>query len=230
MKFYGFQKMTMLDYPGLVACTLFTAGCNFRCPFCHNAPLVTEITGDDVHTEEDVLAYLTKRKGIIEGVCITGGEPLLHSDLASFIQKLKSLGLKVKLDTNGSDPVRLKQLIDGGLIDYVAMDIKNCSEKYGVTIGADDFDMAPIRESILLLKEGKIPYEFRTTVVPEFHTAQDMEKLAEMIEGAEHYYLQQFVDSGNVIMPNLHAYAPGAMGELLEIVKKYVPNAQLRGL
>ncbi len=230
MKFHGFQKMTMLDFPGQVACTLFRAGCNFRCPFCHNAPLVTHIGGDDIHTEEEVLAYLAKRRGIIEGVCITGGEPLLQPELTSFIRKIKELGLKVKLDTNGYDPQALKKLLDANLLDYVAMDVKNCPARYGETVGIQNFDMAPILESISILTEGKIPYEFRTTVVPEYHSARDMEELAKMLSGAPRYYLQQFVDSGNVLVPNLHAYAPSAMSHLLEIVKKYVPNAQLRGV
>ena len=230
MVFHGFQKMTMLDYPGHVACTLFTAGCNFRGPFCHNEPLVTHVIGNDVHTEEEVLAYLERRRGIIDGVCITGGEPLLQPELASFIMKVKELGFKVKLDTNGYDPVALKSLIDANLLDYVAMDVKNCPSRYGETVGVQNFDITPILESIDLLREGRVPYEFRTTVVPEFHTAQDIEALAQMIEGDSSYFLQQFVDSGCVIESNLHAYAPSAMKELLEIVKKYVPYAQLRGV
>ena len=230
MKFHGFQKMTMLDYPGRVACTLFTAGCNFRCPFCHNAPLVTQVTENDIHTEEEILAYLNKRRGIIDGVCITGGEPLLQPELPSFIQKVKALGLKVKLDTNGYNPTALRALIDANLLDYVAMDIKNCSARYGETVGVSNFDITPILDSISLLREGRVSYEFRTTVVPEFHTAKDLEELAKMIEGDSPYFLQQFVDSGCVIESNLHAYAPGAMRELLEIVKKYVTNAQLRGV
>ena len=230
MIFHGFQKMTMLDYPGHVACTLFTAGCNFRCPFCHNATLVTSITKDDLHTEEEILTYLRKRRGILDGVCITGGEPLMQTDLKAFIIKVKELGLMVKLDTNGSNPSLLKELIEEGLLDYVAMDIKNAPNKYALTAGLDQVDMEAIRQSVDILKGCNIPYEFRTTIVPEYHTASDIEEIAKWLSGCYGYFLQQFVDSGCTIRNNLHAYAPSAMMELLQITKKYVPNAQLRGV
>ncbi|MGN1117523.1 MAG: anaerobic ribonucleoside-triphosphate reductase activating protein, partial [Acutalibacteraceae bacterium] len=165
MKIYGLQKMTLLDFPGKVACTLFTGGCNFRCPFCHNARLVTELDKDEVYSEEEIFEYLRKRVGILDGVCITGGEPLMNADIADFITKVRELGYAVKLDTNGSYPETLKNLIDRGLVDYIAMDIKNTPEKYAQTIGVKKFDFTPIKKSIEIIMQSGVPYEFRTTVV-----------------------------------------------------------------
>lgn len=230
MVFHGFQKMTMLDYPGNVACIVFTAGCNFRCPFCHNAMLVTEITNDEIYTQEEVLSYLAKRKGVLDGICISGGEPLMHEEMYDFIKKVKELGFLVKLDTNGSYPDRLKFLIDEKLIDYVAMDIKNSPEKYALTIGVKDFDITPVYESIKILLEGKTDYEFRTTVVRELHTAQDIVEIGEMINGAEKYFLQQFIDSGNLISGGYTALNKEEMTFFREISAKYAKNAELRGL
>ena len=150
--------MTMLDFPGHIACTVFTPGCNFRCPFCHNALLVTDINNETVYSEEDILAYLSKRKGLLDGICISGGEPLMHDGIFDFVRKAKELGYLVKIDTNGSFPDKLKKLIDSGNIDYVAMDIKNSLEKYSLTTDICDFDFAPIRESVNLLLEGKVDY------------------------------------------------------------------------
>ena len=178
MRIQGLQKLTLLDYPEKTACTLFTAGCNFRCPFCHNAALVTHIDNSNFFTEEYVLDYLKKRKGVLDGVCITGGEPLLHKDLPEFIKKVKALGYLIKLDTNGSYPERLQSLIDDGLIDYVAMDIKNTHEKYLATADCSDDELQNVIKSVEILKQNKIDYEFRTTVVKEYHDAEDIKKIA----------------------------------------------------
>ncbi len=230
MKIYGLQKMTLLDYPGKVACTLFTGGCNFRCPFCHNAMLVTELDSDNNYSCEEIFDYLKKRAGILDGVCITGGEPLLNPDAAEFISEIKSLGYSVKLDTNGSFPERLEELIDRGLIDYVAMDIKNTKEKYAETVGVKELDFTPIQKSIEIIIQGKIPYEFRTTVVNEFHTVRDIENIAKMIAGADGYYLQKFVDSGNLIGSDLTPPDKADMAKMCEKASFYVKNTQLRGV
>ena len=225
----GIQKLTLLDYPGKVACTIFTGGCNFRCPFCHNADLVTgkpEVTV----TGEEIFRFLRKRQGLLDGVCISGGEPLLQPDLEDFIRGVRSLGYSVKLDTNGSMPDKLESLAEKGLLDYVAMDLKNAPEYYGRTIGAETYDVGNIDRSIRFLMGGEIPYEFRTTVVREFHQKADFEEMGRWIEGADQYFLQQFMDSGHVIAPGLHAYDEKILFQALEIVKKYVKTAQIRGL
>ena len=178
MQIHGFQKMTLLDFPGRVAATVFTGGCNFRCPFCHNALLVTELKESDVIPTQDVVSYLEKRTSLLDGVCLTGGEPLLQPDIASFLRKIKEMGYAVKLDTNGNSPSKLRDLVEEGLVDYVAMDVKNCREKYGETIGIPNFDVSKIEESIRFLMSGKVDFEFRTTVVKEFHTVENIESLA----------------------------------------------------
>lgn len=230
MNFSGFQKLTLLDYPEHVACTLFTKGCNFRCPFCHNARLVTENTEDEQYGEDMVLSYLKKRVGILDGVCITGGEPLLHKELPDFIRKVKDLGYQVKLDTNGSFPGILKSLVNEGLLDYVAMDVKNSMERYGETIDVPDFDTAPIEESIDFLLEGHVPYEFRTTVVAEFHTTQDIVSISKRIQGATKYFLQNFVDSGCLIGENLHSVDKNVMENMQNAAMKHLSEVSLRGI
>ncbi len=230
MKICGFQKMTMLDYPGKVACTVFTCGCNFRCPFCHNALLVTEIDDENVFDEEEIISYLYKRKGIIDGVCITGGEPLLQKDIAEFLQKVKATGLPVKLDTNGSYPQKLRELVEKGLVDYVAMDIKNSREKYAETIGLSDYDLSKVEESVEFLLSGAVDYEFRTTVVREFHTQEDILNIANWISDAKRYFLQGFVDSGNLIGSGMSAYRPQEMVEICTKAQEIVPNTVLRGV
>ena len=227
----GLQKLTLLDYPGKVACTVFTAGCNFRCPFCHNAPLVLpERMGQDV-TEEDVLAFLGKRVGILDGVAITGGEPLLHKEMAGFLQKIKEMGYSVKLDTNGSFPNHLKELVKAGLVDRVAMDIKNAPELYGATVGIEGFDISGVEESKNFLLEGSIDYEFRTTVVKGLHTKESLTEAAEWIAGAKEYYLQQFKDSGDVIaIDGLGAYDENEMHALADAVAEFVPSVKVRGV
>ncbi len=230
MKICGFQKMTMLDYPGKVACTVFTGGCNFRCPFCHNASLVTEIDESALWEEAEIIQYLYKRKGIIDGVCITGGEPLMQKDIAEFIENVKKTGMPVKLDTNGSYPDRLKELVADGLIDYVAMDIKNSKEKYPVTVGLEKYDISKVEESVGFLLSDAVDYEFRTTVVKEFHTADDIADITQWIVGAKRYFLQGFVDSGNLIGSELHAFRPQEMVEFCTLAQKNVPNTVLRGV
>lgn len=230
MHIQGLQKLTLLDYPGYVACTVFLSGCNFRCPFCHNASLVTHVDpGQDI-PEEEIMTFLKKRSAILDGVCITGGEPLLAHGLESFLRNVKAFGYKIKLDTNGSCPERLRKFVECGLVDYVAMDIKNAPEKYGMTIGIEEFDASKIRESVEYLLSGTVEYEFRTTVVREFHKREDFEKIGQWISGAEHYYLQSFIDSGDLIRSGLHGYIPDIMKQALEIVRKYVPAAELRGV
>ena len=178
----GFQKLTLLDFPGKTACTVFTGGCNFKCPFCHNALLVTEMDEDEF-TEEEIFAHLKKRRNVLDGVAVTGGEPLLQKDIERFLYEIKELGYSVKLDTNGSFPEKLKGILELGLVDYVAMDIKNSKELYSETTGVKNFDLKPVEESVELLKNGVVDYEFRTTVTGNFHTLESMEELAQWIQG-----------------------------------------------
>jgi pyruvate formate lyase activating enzyme len=232
MTIHGFQKMTLLDYPGRVACTLFTAACNLRCPFCHNAGLVTKIDTAERIDEEEIFSYLKKRQGILDGVCITGGEPTLQKDLPEFIRAIRALGYAVKLDTNGTSPDLLKALIDEGLVDYVAMDVKNAPEKYPLTVGLADYDITPIQRSIDLLLEGRVDYEFRTTVVAEYHTPEDIASIARWIEGAPRYFLQPFVDSGNLIGSfdgQLHAPDATTLNQMLTTARAIIPASVLRG-
>ena len=229
MKFYGFQKMTMLDFPGRVACIVFTGGCNFRCPFCHNALLVTELNGE-VHEESEILDYLKKRKGLLDGICVSGGEPLLQVELPEFLKKVKDLGYAVKLDTNGSFPARLKSVVKSGLVDYVAMDIKNCKEKYPLTTGNKSVDISKVEESVEFLLGGVVDYEFRTTVVDGLHETEDFKKIGEWIQGAKKYFLQNFVDSGNLISSGLKAVSLDKLKEFEKTVKSYVEFSALRGV
>lgn len=229
MKLYGLQKLTLLDYPERIACTVFCGGCNMRCPFCHNAALVLAPGEVDTMSEEDFFAFLEKRRGILDGVCVTGGEPLLQWDLPAFLSRIREMGFSVKLDTNGSFPVRLAEIIEAGNIDYIAMDIKNSREKYAETVGVSDFDVSPILESIRLIRESGIPHEFRTTVVKEFHTPEDIEAIGSMIEGEERYFLQHFKDSGALIEGGLSPMSEEDEDRALNLVRKYVPNAALRG-
>jgi pyruvate formate lyase activating enzyme len=226
----GLAKLTLLDYPEKVACTIFTGGCNMRCPFCHNASLAVRAASVDTIAEDEVISFLKKRQGTLDGVCITGGEPLLCHDIAEFIAKVKSLGYAVKLDTNGSFPEKLRLLIDAGLVDKVAVDIKNSPEKYAQTVGVPDFDLAPVYKTVELLKEGKVDYEFRTTVVNELHSAEDFEAIGRWISGSKAYFLQCFNDSGDLIGENLTAPTKSQLDEYLHIVKKYVCNSHIRGI
>lgn len=229
MPIHGLQKVTLLDYPDRIACSVFFAGCNFRCPFCHNASLVTRIDPENAISQEKVLTYLRKRSGVLDGVCITGGEPLLDPGLEEFLHSIKSLGYSVKLDTNGSNPSRMRKLVSDGLVDYVAMDIKNSPARYGVSIGIDNYDTKDIEASAEYLLSGPVEYEFRTTVVQELHRRKDFEEIGRWLRGADQYYLQTFVDSGDLIRPGYHAFSHNIMEQALEIVSAYIPNAALRG-
>ena len=225
----GFQKTTLLDFPGKVAATIFTGGCNFRCPFCHNASLVLNPNEVDNIDEEYVLSYLKKRKGILDGVCITGGEPMLQKDILSFIKKIKEIGLLIKIDTNGSYFDALKAVIDSGCVDYIAMDIKNSFEKYAMTIGLLQMP-EDIKKSVSLIMECGVDYEFRTTIVKELHTLEDVEAISREIKGAKRYFLQKFTDSGELIADGYSAHDDEDMKKMLQVATKYVPNAQLRGV
>lgn len=229
MKIEAIQKLTLLDYPQKMACTIFTHGCNFRCPFCHNAGLVTQ-PQEAFISEEEVLSFLKTRQGILEGVCITGGEPLLQEGIEDFMRKIKEMGFLVKLDTNGSFPAKLRSLCKEGLVDYVAMDIKNSQKKYAVTVGKKLFDLSSVPESVELLKKGTVPYEFRTTVTRDFHTMEDLLDIAKWLSGCDAYYLQQFVDSGNLIDSATAGYSDTELKEMYKALKKVLPCTQLRGV
>ena len=227
----GLQKLTLLDFPGQVACTLFTNGCNMRCPFCHNASLVTRANEQIAYSNEEILAFLKKRVGVLDGVAITGGEPTLVSGLADFMAQVRELGYKIKLDTNGTRPSVLINIIEDGLVDYVAMDIKNCKEKYGITVGYDQsYDITPIEESIKYLMQGRVDFEFRTTVSKTFHTENDIIKIGEWMQGDEKFFLQQFKDSGDTVGGYVEGYGEDEMRKLLDTFRQFVPNAQLRGI
>ena len=230
MKICGFQKTTLLDFPGHVAATVFTGGCNFRCPFCHNAGLVLDPEEQPVLPEEEVLAHLRKRRGMLEGVCITGGEPTLQPDLAGFIGKLKELGYLVKLDTNGYRPRVLQELIEKKLVDYVAMDVKASVKNYPLACGCAGMDVSRIEESIAILKSGSVPYEFRTTVVDGIHTVEEFESIGRLLEGSSAYYLQGFEESENVMCAGFRAFPAETMKEMAEIVGKYVDKVAIRGV
>lgn len=226
----GLQKMTLLDYPGKVAATVFTGGCNMRCPFCHNAPLVLFPNEVETVSTEDFFAFLKKRQGILDGVCVTGGEPLLQADIADFLGKIRSLGFSVKLDTNGTNPQKLRELIDARLVDYVAMDIKNAPSRYAETVGIDGFDLSPIFDSVSLLISDVVDYEFRTTVVRELHSEEDLLAIAAWIKNAKRYYLQGYIDSGHLISDGLSGYSAQDMEKLLLSVQKILPVTELRGI
>ena len=223
----GLQKMTMLDFPGKVACTVFTYGCNMRCPFCHNASLVVDKA--ELYSEEEIFEYLKKRKGILDGVCITGGEPMLQKDLFDFMRKIKELGLLVKLDTNGTFPELLERAIDEGLVDYVAMDIKAPREKYSLVAGAK-IDVSQIEKSVELLKKGRVDYEFRTTVVRELHSLDDIIKISEWLKGSKNYFLQNFVDSGNLIKEGLSAHEKSTLEAFKQAIFDNFQHCEIRGI
>ena len=229
----GLQKLTLLDFPEKMACTVFTFGCNLRCPFCHNASLVLSERADDtLIPEEEFFSFLQKRRGILEGVCVTGGEPTLQPDLPAFIRRIRELGFAVKLDTNGARPAVLKALVAEGLLDYVAMDVKNSLSLYPETVGHPTFDTAAVEESMDFLMEGHIPFEFRTTLVKGLHTPAGVEEMGRRLAGQEKFFLQTFEDSGDLIAGDentLASFAPAETAELLGILRQYVPNAQIRG-
>ncbi len=225
----GLQKLTLLDYPERVACTVFTAGCNMRCGFCHNAPLVTKID-DSFIKEEEFFKFLENRVGVLDGVCVTGGEPLLQKDIESFLAKIKALGFLVKLDTNGTSPEILIDLVQKNLIDYVAIDIKNSPEKYALTCGLKSIDIAQIKKSVDFLINSNIDYEFRTTVTKELFTESDFEKIGQFICGAKKYFIQQFIDSGDLVCGSFSACDRKMLEKFKEIVSPFVQRVEIRGV
>lgn len=228
MNIQGLQKTTLLDYPEKIAATVFTGGCNFRCPYCHNASLVLNAGNAQDISEEAFFEFLSKRKGLLDGVCISGGEPLLQKEIGRFISEIKSIGFFVKLDTNGSLPDKLMALVGDGLIDYVAMDIKNSPAGYARTAGTTEDVLPKIKESVAFLLTGHVEYEFRTTVVKGFHTKEDFAAIGKWIQGAERYFLQNFVDSGDLIQPGLQGVEKEELMAFADAARAYVPSVQVR--
>ncbi|NLD84265.1 MAG: anaerobic ribonucleoside-triphosphate reductase activating protein [Clostridiales bacterium] len=229
MKIHGLQKMTLLDFPGRVACTVFLGGCDFRCPFCHNYELV-DGSAPAVMEEDELFAFLQQRRGLLDGVAVTGGEPCLRPDLPDLLRRIRAMGYKTKLDTNGTHPELLRAILEEGLADYVAMDIKNSPEQYARTVGLPAVNLAPVRESVKLLMAGKTDYEFRTTVVAELHTAADFEAIGQWIAGARRYFLQAFTDRDSVPFAGLHAPDAETMRRYADIVRPFVPQTFVRGV
>lgn len=228
MVIHGLNKLTLVDYPEHMAAIVFTGSCNFRCPFCHNASLVLHPETEPVIEEDEVLAFLDKRKGMLDGVVFTGGEPLLNKDLGTFIEKVKKLGYLVKLDTNGFFPDRLEYLIDSALLDYVAMDVKNDIDSYGISVGIPALDTAPIIKSIELLKQGRVDYEFRTTVVKELHNLENFRKIVKLIAPCKRYFLQSFVKSKDIIGENLSSVDSPTMENYLNYIRNYITSTYIR--
>jgi pyruvate formate lyase activating enzyme len=232
MEIRGLNKTTLLDYPEHVAATIFVGGCNFRCPFCHNSGLLGPASGDasEVLSVEEVLSFLRKRRGILQGVCITGGEPTLQPDLEAFIRACRELGYLIKLDTNGYRPEVLESLLGKGLLDYVAMDIKASAGGYPLACGVLDVDLAKIKRSIDLLMTSPVCYEFRTTVVKGIHEIEEFEEIGRMIQGARAYYLQAYRENENVLCPGFAAFSAEEMQKMADIAKKYVDRVGIRGV
>lgn len=229
MKLCGLQKTTLLDYPGHVAATVFLGGCNFLCPFCHNSQLIKrEVTPS--FSEDEIMDFLKKRKGILEGVCITGGEPTLNGDLEAFIEKIKNLGYLVKLDTNGYQPKVLKKLVLQGLLDYVAMDIKAGKSNYPKASGIAGIRMNQVEESAAFLMEKHVPFEFRTTVVKGIHSQEDFDEIGQWLMGPSLYYLQNYAESDDVLCPGYEAFTREDLVAFLNSLKPFLPNAALRGI
>ena len=229
MKIQGLQKMTLLDFPGKVACTVFLGGCDMRCPFCHNSELL-DGSAPVVMESGELLSFLRKRQGLLDGVAITGGEPTLRPDLPELLAEIRALGFATKLDTNGGHPERLRAIVEAGLVDYVAMDIKNSPDRYAQTAGLASLDLAPIRESVDFLRRGTVDYEFRTTVVAQLHDAASFEAIGPWIAGARHYFLQAFTDRDTVAFSGFSAPSPEEMRRYADIVRPFVHNVALRGV
>ena len=230
MQICGLQKLAMVDYPGKLAATVFTGGCNLRCPFCHNAELVLRPAAIEPLSESSVLDFLARRKGLLDGVVLSGGEPLLQPDAAAFLEKVRQLGFSVKLDTNGFYPEALASILEAGLVDYVAMDIKNCLPKYPQTCGIPDLDTEPVQESVRILQKSGVDFEFRTTLVRELHTAADIRAIGHWLEGSPRYFLQNFVDSGGCIRPGYHGFTPDELQEFAELARPFFGHVELRGI
>ena len=230
MHIHGLQKLAMVDYPGKLAATVFTGGCDLRCPFCHNALLVTRLAETPEIPEREVLDFLASRRGLLDGVVLSGGEPLLQPDAADFLQKVRELGFSVKLDTNGCHPAALADILDRGLADYVAMDVKNSPARYAETVGVPGFDLTPVEESVQLLRRSAVEYEFRTTLVRELHTPEDLDAIAAWLEGSPRYFLQNFVDSGNLIGRGYHGFSPEELWEFADRLRPHFGAVELRGV
>ena len=236
MRICGLQKLSMVDYPGKLAATVFTGGCNLRCPFCHNALLVTRLNESPALTEDEVLDFLKKRRGLLDGVVLSGGEPLLQAGAAGFLARVRELGFKVKLDTNGFFPGVLKEILERHLADYVAMDIKNCRERYGAACGMPDLDPAPVEESLGLLRDSGTDFELRTTLVRELHSPADLDAMARWVAGffpadpTPRFFLQKFVDSGNLIASGYSGFDDREMAAMADIMRAFLPRTQLRGV
>ena len=230
MNICGYQKTTLLDYPGHVAATIFTGGCNFRCPFCHNSDLVVNSTMSPCISQEEIFAFLKKRKNVLSGICITGGEPTLQTNLSKFIKKVRSLGYKIKLDTNGYRPDVISSLLEDNLLDYIAMDIKAGLSNYAKVSGIPNLDTSKIKESISIIENSGIDYEFRTTVVKELHNRQDFLEISEMLSSSSSYFIQSFKDSGNILTPGLSSCDTDTLNQYLAIVKNKLPFSSLRGI
>lgn len=228
MKIAGIQKLTLLDFPGKVACTIFTQGCNFLCPFCQNSSLI-DINKDGEISKEELFAYLNLRKKILDGVVITGGEPLIQKDIKNLLRAIKELGLLIKIDTNGSNPELLMEIIKENLVDYVAMDIKNTFDKYEKTIGKKT-NIENIKKSIDILKKSKIDYEFRTTVSKELHSLEDIKEICTIVGKESKYYLQNFEDSQDVIDHSLHGFNHDELLLIDNYLKESFPNVEIRAL
>lgn len=230
MRICGLQKLSMVDYPGKLAATVFTGGCGLRCPFCHNAPLVTRAAEQAELPRQEVLDFLKTRRGLLDGVVLSGGEPLLHPGAADFLQVVRDLGFAVKLDTNGCHPEALADILRRNLVDYVAMDIKNSPEKYPETVGVPDFDITPVRRSVQLLRSSGVDFEFRTTAVRGLHTPEDIRAIGQWLEGSPRYFLQNFVDSGDLVGSGCRGLEPGEMEALAEAARPWFQAVELRGV
>ena len=228
MDIHGIQKLTLLDYPEKCACTVFLSGCNLRCPFCHNAGLVLD-NPEPVMTEDEFFAFLKKRRGLLDGVCVTGGEPTLRKDLPDFLRKIRELGYLVKLDTNGSNPAMLKALLEDKAIDYVAMDIKNCPDRYAATCGGRDI-LPQVKECLELLTTYPVEFELRTTCVKPFHDEKALESIGKWLPGNCSFYLQSFVDSGALVGCGVSGFTKDEMEALRQAVLPYIPNTRIRGI
>ncbi|MDY5990810.1 MAG: anaerobic ribonucleoside-triphosphate reductase activating protein [Oscillospiraceae bacterium] len=230
MNISGIQKLTLLDFPGKLACTVFTSGCNFRCPFCHNASLVLPGMSDHID-EQEVFSFLKKREGILEGVCITGGEPCLQPDLETFIRKVRDIGFAVKLDTNGSFPEKLSSLLEKGLLDYVAMDIKTSKERYPEVCGVQNERLFEnVQKSVEILKSSSVPHEFRTTTARELQTKEDFEKIGRWLSGEKRYFIQQYEASGELVGDEMTPYEKEELTEFVKVMKNFVENVEIRGI
>lgn len=229
MEIFGMEKLSLVDYDGKVACTLFTGACNFKCGFCHNSSLVTDFNKIKPLDIQDVFSYLEKRKGILEGVCVSGGEPTLNYDLPEFCKKIKDLGYFVKLDTNGTNPEMIENLYKNGLIDYVAMDIKNDKDHYSSIIGVKDYNTEKVEKSVRFLMTSGIDYEFRTTLIKEYHSEENIRLIAEWIKGAKKYFLQKFKDVGSCILGGLNEVEESTAKRFIDILLPYIPSVFLRG-